>query len=410
MALERKSVWWRGIASSAMGVASHLGWKGATFQMDHLLQKAIRETGLDDFGPDKFLEPLRLLVRDFSTHNKTDTLGHVVFSQMILTSLKNRLNLYHVISKHPEVENVPVKAPLFVIGLPRTGTTFLQGLLSQVSTLRPLQNWETHQLPVPQCLATTKQVEQQIKTAQAQIDGVNRLSPEFIKAHELGTTEPEECNPFLMSSFYALLFCQLIYAPDYFQYVCASGFGDSYQMHKRHLQSLSLNRRETTWFLKGPAHLASLDQLLDVYPDARVVFTHRSPLECLPSMASLTSMLRMVCLHSQDLKLIGPGMMNHLKQMIDMGYRARDAWPSGATPFLDITYKKLVSNPLGTVHQILSHFDIPAPEGLDVRLEEYLKNRIQHRHGAHKYSLDEYGLDETEIKIKFKREADLAGD
>ena len=103
-------------------------------------------------------------------------------------------------------------------------------------------------------------------------------------------------------------------------------------------------------------------------------------------------------------------MMNHLKQMIDMGYRARDAWPSGATPFLDITYKKLVSNPLGTVHQILSHFDIPAPEGLDVRLEEYLKKRIQHRHGAHKYSLDEYGLDETEIKIKFKREADLAGD
>lgn len=408
MGIVRKSVWWRSFASGALGLASLLGWQGASFKLEHLLKKAIRETGLDDFGPEHFLEPLKILIKDFSTHNQTDTLGRVVYSQMILTSLKNRLNLYHVLKKYPEVEKVPIRAPLFVIGLPRTGTTFLQGLLSQVSTLRPLQNWETHQLPVPQCLATTKQVQQQIKIAQAQIDGVNRLSPEFIKAHELGTMEPEECNPFLMSSFYALLFCQLVYVPDYFQYVFASNFGDSYTLHKKHLQALSLNREEKTWFLKGPAHIASLAQLLTVYPDARIVFTHRNPLESLPSMASLTAMIRMVCLPMQDSKLIGPGMVKHLKQMLEVGYQTRDTWPLGATPFLDITYKKLVSNPVDTVHQILNHFHIPTPDGLGEGLKSYLAQRKQHRHGIHKYTLDEYDLDEAELLEKFKRESDLA--
>lgn len=408
MAFVRKSVWWRRTVSSALGLASLFGWQGANFEVDYLLKKAIRETGLDDFGPDHFLEPLNLLTKDFSFHNNSDTLGHVVFCQMILSSLKNRLNLHHVLKKYPKVKKVPINAPLFVIGLPRTGTTFLQGLLSQVSTLRPLQNWETHQLPVPQCLATTLQVQQQIKTAQAQIDGMNRLSPEFIKAHELGTMEPEECNPFLMSSFYALLFCQLVYAPDYFQHVLASNFGDSYTLHKKHLQALSFNREETTWFLKGPAHIASLAQLLVVYPDARIIFTHRNPLECLPSMASLTSMVRMFSLPKQDLKSIGPGMVKHLQQMLELGYRTRDAWPAGATPFLDITYKKLLSNPVDTVHQILNHFSIPIPHGMDEKLQSYLANRRQHKHGVHKYSLDEYGLDEAELMQKFQRESDLA--
>ena len=335
-------------------------------------------------------------------------LGRVNFSQMILSSLKNRLNLHHVLKKYPEVEKVTINAPLIVIGLPRTGTTFLQGLLSQVSTLRPLQNRVTHQLPVPQCFASTQQIQQQVITAQAQIDGINWLSPEFIKAHELGTLEPEECNPFLMSSFYALLFCQLVYAPDYFQYVLASNFGDSYTLHKKHLQALSFNREEKTWFLKAPAHIASLDPLLAVYPDARIVFTHRNPLECMPSMASLTAMIRMVCLPTQDLKLIGPGMVKHLQQMLDVGYRTRDAWPATATPFLDITYKKLVSKPVDTVHQILNHFNIPIPEGMDEKLKSYLAKRTQHRHGIHQYSLDEYGLDETELMQNFQRESDLA--
>ena len=119
-------------------------------------------------------------------------------------------------------------------------------------------------------------------------------------------------------------------------------------------------------------------------------------------------MIRMVCLPMQDAKLIGPGMVKHLQQMLDVGYRTRDAWPATATPFLDITYKKLVSNPVATVHQILNHFSIPIPNGMDQKLESYLAMRTQHRHGIHKYSLDEYGLDETELMEKFQRESDLA--
>jgi hypothetical protein len=128
----------------------------------------------------------------------------------------------------------------------------------------------------------------------------------------------------------------------------------------------------------------------------------------MPSMASLTAMIRMVCLPKQDLKLIGPGMMKHLQQMLDVGYRTRDAWPAASTPFLDVTYKKLVSKPVDTVHQILNHFSIPIPNGMDEKLKSYLAKRTQHRHGIHKYSLDEYGLDEAELMQNFQRESDLA--
>lgn len=101
-------------------------------------------------------------------------------------------------------------------------------------------------------------------------------------------------------------------------------------------------------------------------------------------------------------------MVKHLQQMLDLGYSTRDAWPRGATPFLDITYKKLVSKPVDTVHQILNHFSIPIPEGMNEKLESYLAKRTQHRHGIHKYSLEEYGLDEVELLEKFKRESNLA--
>lgn len=408
MSMKRQAVWWRRGISGLMAAASHLGWSGASLEEGHLLDQARRETGLDDFGPAGFLEPMRLLVSEFRKYTRADTLGSFVFAQTLIASLKNRLNLTRVLKQHPEVRQVPIRAPLIVAGLPRTGTTFLQGLLSQVETMRPLYNWETNQMPAPLSLATEAQIQGQVRFSQKQIEGLYRISPRVLQAHELGPFEPEECNPFLMSSFCALLFVQFIECHEYMDYLYEKQFGDSYQWHKWHLQALSHGFPEKTWFLKGPAHLGSLGPLLATYPDARIVFTHRNPLECLPSMASLTSFIRILFSPYQDLHWMGRGMMERLKRILEAGYQARDHWPAPAHPFLDVTYQGLLKEPIATVRGILRHFQIREPENLDGKLQTYLAERRQHRHGAHRYTIEEFGITESEIRRDFAREFELS--
>ncbi len=411
MGLIKKSVRWRAFYSASLAIASTLGWRGANLDPNHLLKVASKKTGLDDFGSGNFLEPMQHLIQDFLHHNHPDTLGKVILKQLLSSCLEKRLYLTQILKTNPAINNVPISAPLFVIGLPRTGTTFLQGLLSQVESFRPLLNWETHQLPVPLCQATPQQIQFQIKKAQGEYDGLIKLVPDILSAHELGASEPEECNPFLMSSFHTMFFAIFFYPKTYEEYLAKLKTNDSFQWHKKHLQALSFNLPEKIWSLKSPIHLQTLGPLLDTYPDARIIFTHRTPLECIPSMISLKSMLSMLCLPRQeDPSIMGERTTEFILQMVESGYKVRDEWPSHAKPFLDVTYKNLVQNPIETVRRILVHFDIPVPNNLDEKLQDYLAKKKQHRFGAHKYSLADFNLKESDIRKKFEREFSLAGD
>jgi hypothetical protein len=407
MVMTREAVWWRRPWNGLLRGTTALGWRGTVLHPEHLLERAGKETGLADFGDMEFLEPLQLLVREFEDNANADPAGRQVFAHILLGSLKNRLRIRKAIGDYPDIARQAIASPLFVVGLPRTGTTLLQGLLANLRCMRTPLRWETDLTPAPPAVAEPRAIKAQIKLAKDQTNYLNALVPAMAAAHEVGALLPEECNPLLMTSFRALLHCAFFPCPRYHDYLYQTRFRHAYEWHRQHLQVLSFGEPPRTWSLKSPVHLASLGELLQIYPDARIVFTHRDPLEAVPSMGALTASLHKILSPAQDKADIGREMMRWLSTMSEAGHAARDRWPASAPPFIDIRYPDLVGDPLGTLRTILRHFALPEDDDLEAKVGQYLHENRQHQQGRHLYSLAVFDLQESAIRTAFQREFDL---
>lgn len=403
-----RPVWWRGPWNRGLRFATRLGWQGMGLDPDYLIAVARKETKLEDLGDPEFMDAMRLLLREFETNAGADPAGRQLFAQMVIGSLKNRLRITHAFAERPEIARVPIAAPIFIVGLPRTGTTFLQGLLAAQGGLRTPLRWETDLTAEPPAVARKRDVKAQVRVAKMQSGFINGLSPGLPLAHPIGALLPEECNPLLMSSFRALLFTTFFPSVEYHDYVYASRFAHSYEWHKRHLQVLSFNAPPATWSLKAPVHMASLDELLAVYPDARVVFTHRDPLAVLPSMCALTIALRRLISPEQDRAALGRELMRNLPRVFEAGHAVRERWPAHTPRFADVRYDDLVNDPAGTVRAILRHFDMPH-DGVDAAVQRFLAEDAKHKRGRHSYRLADFGLEADEIRATFAREYALLG-
>ncbi len=398
-----RPVWWRRPWNRGLRFASRLGWRGADLDAAHLIATAREEAKLDDLGGDEFTDALALLLGEFRDASGADEAGRQLFFQMVVASLKNRLYITRALTEHPAIAGIPVAAPIFILGLPRTGTTLLQGLLAAQDGLRTPLRWETDLTPVPPAIAGKRQVKAQIRYAKAATGFANRLSPGLPLAHPIGAMLPEECNPLLMSSFRALLFTTFFPSVEYHDYLYASRFAHAYEWHRRHVQVLSHAAPPPTWVLKAPVHMASLAELLAAYPDARVIFMHRDPLAVLPSMCALTIALRRLVTPAQDSRAIGRELMRNLPRMFDAGYAVRDHWPVGAPRFLDIHYDHLVARPAATVHTIFEHFALPRG-GVDAAVERFIAEDAKRKRKRHAYTLDDFGLAPDAIRAAFARE------
>lgn len=407
MAMTRDAVWWRRPWNRGLKGITWLGWQGTVVQADHLLARARKETGLDDFGDMEFLEPLQLLIREFEANANADLAGRQVFGQMLVGSLRNRLRIRRAIHDQPEITRQVIGAPVFVLGLPRTGTTLLQGLLANVSYLRTLLRWETEVMSTPQALASQREIKARIRLAKGHADFANNLSPGIPLAHAIGALLPEECNPLMMTSFRALLYRMLFKCPEYHDYLYRTQFLHAYDWHKLHLQVLSFGSPPRTWSLKGPVHMASIGELLRVYPDARIVFMHRDPLEVIPSTGALTASMHKLISPLHDNVEIGRDLMRNLSMLEDAGCATRDHWPANAPRFINVRYPDLVADPLGTLRSILRHFQLPEDDDLGAKVGRYLMENQQQHRGKHRYSLADFGLQESEIRTVFRREFQL---
>lgn len=396
-------VWWRRPWNRGLAFATRLGWQGLALDAEHLVQVARKEARLDDLGDPEFFAALDVLLRDFEAHAGADAAGRQLFGQMVIGSLKNRLRITHAFAQRPQIARVPIAAPIFIVGLPRTGTTLLQGLLAAQGGLRTPLKWETDLTAEPPAIARKRDVKAQVRFAKAQSGFINHLSPGLPLAHPIGALLPEECNPLLMSSFRALLFTTFFPSVEYHDYLYASHFAHAYEWHRRHLQILSFEAPPATWSLKAPVHMASLAELLAVYPDARVVFTHRDPLSVLPSMCALTIALRRLVSPAQDRMALGRELMRNLPRVLESGHAVRSRWPAHTPRFVDVRYDDLVRDPARTVRSILRHFELP-DDGVDDAVRRFETEDAKHRRGRHSYSLADFGLDADEIRATFARE------
>ncbi len=255
-----------------------------------LLRAAMENTGLEDFGDDDWREPFRLLIGDLENTAKLHFFGRVMTRSDLLIHLEGRLRVVDWLKRHPEIEEERIEAPVFIIGLPRSGTTIMQEILGADPNARTVRMWEA-KYPVPPPSPSDPQPDPRIAKAQGVVGLQDRITPEWATMHKVGAELPVECIEFTYSSFVSYAFSASFYVPNYTRYVAQNDHRGAFAWHKKILQLLQSTGRPPHWLLKGPTHLPVLPMLFETYPDAKLVLMLRDPVKSAASVVDVSGVL-----------------------------------------------------------------------------------------------------------------------
>lgn len=357
-----------------------------------LLADAERATRLADFGNDAFRAPLRLLVEALREDARLTLLGRMIARTDLRRLLENRLRMVDAWRRHPEILAAPIRRPLFILGLPRTGTTILFELFAQDPANRVPMTWEVmHPFPAPE--RATFETDPRIDAVDEHFAGIDRLLPHFRKMHPMGARLPQECVALTAHDFATMINHTSHRVPRYQAWLERADLRWVYANHRRQLQFLQWRCPAERWVLKSPGHLWALDALLAEYPDACFVQTHRDPLKVVASLTSLITELRGLASDDVDPHEIGRDWAARLAGGLEhtMGIRARGALP--ADRIVDVQFADFMRDEVGTVRRIYQHFGWTLSAEAEDRMRRFLLANPADKHGAHRYSLADAGLD-----------------
>lgn len=377
---------------------------------DTLLAAGRRRAGGRDFEDTTFFDALSRLTRALMTEARLNLLGRISAREAIVSHLATRLGLEHDRRRYPEIAAEQIRRPIVITGLPRSGSTLLHGLLAQDPANRVPQTWEMlNPSPPPEWKSYNR--DPRIASTERQLRWFHRVVPEFKLIHPVGARLPEECVVILSHSFLSAQFCSMYVVPSYQAWMRAQPLLSAYRLHRRVLQQLQWRCGGGRWILKAPAHLSALQELCAIYPDVGVIMTHREPLEVLPSEASLHTVLRQTFSDAVDPAAVGREVTELTADELRTGLQARDDGCAARSRFLDIRYRDLVKDPIGTVRRVYAHFDMPFTPIAAARMRRHLAASPKDRHGVHAYSLAQFGLDPDEERERYRgyRERFLTG-
>ncbi|MGH7168684.1 MAG: sulfotransferase family protein [Gemmataceae bacterium] len=373
------------------------GWRRPmTFQ--GILDSACRYTRLSDWGDERFHEPLRVLVQSLEEEARLSPLGRLFMKLNLRHFAANRLWVRQYVKTYPEALAEPVARPLFVIGLPRTGTTLLYNLLSQDSSRRPLRLWETLQ-PAPHVEVAASPRDWRRTKARGLAFAINHWgAPQLRSVHPLDADGPEECTTLLLNTFVSPAFSLFGDIPRYVEWLDGRGrelLPWVYEEHRLYLQVLQHQGRRAPWILKSPAHVFALEALLATYPDACVVQTHRDMKQVLPSACSLFAIMQGLYSDDVNCRRLGP----ELARLLDEFLRERDDKDRQVNPrrVYPVDYRSLIADPINTVRAIYGHFGLEVEQGMEQRMRDWMARNPAGKHGAHQYDLEQFGLTSQEV-------------
>lgn len=373
----------------------------SSLSMEHLMQTVCRKTNLCDWGDESFQYPLEKLLEFFNEMYPEDVNKRFSFAYTIADILAKRLYIQDNFKSYPEIPGIPVKQPLFITGLPRTGTTLIHQLISRDSIWRVLLYWE---LLYPYQRSDIENFEAYaVNLTEQGLKALYSLRPEFIYRHETRATGPEECFNLLRITFYNIAWPNEWYLANYLEWFLRQDMTGSYRYYKKLLQLLLWRKPGDHLLLKCPAHLFNIGAIFNVFPDANVIWMHRDPCKSIASGLSLLSVFH-------DLKT-GPDKfidlyMEYFKQSL---HKAMEIEQSGTGRLRSISYRELISQPLEVIRDIYHGFGYPWDNSKEKSILKWLAENPQHKHGAHRYRLEDFGFSETDIHNRFSRYFDTYG-
>jgi hypothetical protein len=385
-------------ALNAGGKALHrLGFRLPSLDPEAMLAAAKQRTGLSDFGSWAFDEPLERLLESYRREASLTTLGRITVRELVVSLLENLLLMEADRKKNSAIERERIAAPTFIIGLPRTGTTLLHGLLAQDHENRVPLTWEV-MYPAGYD-PTPAEIEKIRARTKSRLAWANRLAPEFKRIHPIAPDLPQECIAITALVFMSIQFHTTHDVPSYEDWFERDAQRLAYAFHYRLLQHLQARRGATRWVLKAPGHLFALPALLEQYPDAKIIQTHRDPLRVMASMASHATVLRRAFSDAANPEQIATDWSARWGGALDNFLAERDR--SRPEQFFDVSYEDIEQAPLATVERIYDYLGWPLTREARTAMEAYLAANPKNKHGVHRYSLSQFGLDWATEKARY---------
>ena len=366
---------------------------------EDLHESASRTTGLTDFGAPIYEEGLRLLLSDYSSVSGLTGEGNYMQRTFLRGALVGRLLTVNALTRFPSFVDVPIKRPIFVTGIPRSGTTALHRLLCADPQSQGLELWLT-EFPQPRPPRSSWDSDPIFTGIAAAYAEQHVTNPEYMGIHYIDATSVEECWRLLRQAGLSNSYESLAHVPNYVAWLRKQDWTPAYEVHKQNLQLIGLNDADKRWVLKNPSHLSALDAIMAVYPDALIVQTHRDPVGSIASSCSLSQETARDWSTAFQGALIGQTQLDLWSSSANAFRAARSAYDP--KQFVDIDYEDFVGNPHGTVQAIYDAFDLElTPDhktAIDVLDHES-------RHGKttakHTYSLADYDLTAEEVRSAF---------
>ncbi len=366
--------------------------------LDTLVVTACEQAGSSDFGGETWREGLGILVDSLNTEAALNEMGIGAMTDQIIGYLVNRLQIEQWYAKYPEIDEQQIVAPLFGLGLPRTGSTALSYLLAQDPARRTLRVWEAGD-PCPPPETATEHSDPRIATAQEGIDFTNLMFTGFEEMLPAAAEGPQECLLLMALEFRSLIFEGMSLIPSYTAWLLECDMEPAYRYHQRVLKLLQWRCPPDRWWLKSPAHMLSIDALNTVYPDARFVMTHRDVGKVLPSVCALYSTLSTILTEHPDPMAIGSHSREvwstALERLIDFRDRGNE------DRFFDLSFDAVQRDPIGQVVQLYAELGDELGDVARQRMGDWWAESSRNRSGPGHYSPESFGLDPSAIAEQF---------
>ena len=370
-----------------------------------LMSEVAKMTKLENFGNPLHIKGLGELANSINKEALLNQVGIEAQKKRIIGILINRLRFENDLLKFPEIQEEEIGNPIFIVGLPRTGSTMIHRLLSTDINHTSMLWWEGRN---PSRLENEERGKsfKRIEIGKEEVELLLKASPDLLKIHPMDAMAPDEEILLLEHSFFSTVPESFMYLPSYSRWIESQDHTTAYEYLKSFLQYLQWqnpSRSDKRWILKTPHHMGYVDVILKVFPGAKIIQTHRNPLDTIPSYCSMVTTLAEPLTDNLDLSLLS----NHWeKKLARVMEHCMEVSRFNPKKFIDINYIHLIKSPLHELEKIYEFIDKPFASTTKDGMQKWLIQNKQHKHGQHNYSSANYGLRDEIITKDFSKYID----
>jgi hypothetical protein len=357
-----------------------------------LSEKSLLSKFKGNLGEDDYKEPLSMLLDSLNNEANLSLIGKTALRYQIKSHLKIRSKIFEFL-EGKELEKPA--SPIFVIGLPRSGTTFLFNLLSLDSNHRSPLAWEMF-FPFPIVEQNTKGYKRRVKKTDFMMFFQRKLIPGLDLVHPIQSTDPEECLLITPFSLKSLLYSYMARIPSYEDYLKQTDHASVFLWHSRFLQVLESFQRPKRWLLKDPGHIGRLHEILAVYPEASFIQIHRDPVETIPSICSLTEKTRRPFTKRINKNEIGARTLSYWEGSLAKGEKEKSN--ISQDKFINLKFEDFIVKPIEQIKVIYSQLDLNLDKETERKMVDFVQNFEKVEKAKHSYELSEFGLSKESVQ------------